>query len=122
MWLGDVAELLDQVDERYASVRAARLLPSVKVKLAGVKQEAYPRKNWSSMVLQLRTANANLTLDVANQKPGSFLHHSAGSRTTPSSASSTTSGTSPEWYKPYGDGRLPKAVHYTEGGPWFPDF
>ena len=97
VWLEDVAELLDQVDDRYAVMCVQHdYSPSVKVKLAGVKQEAYPRKNWSSMVLYNcgHPANANLTLDVANQKPGSFLHRSAGSRTTPSSAPSTTSGTS----------------------------
>ena len=27
-----------------------------------------------------------------------------------------------EWHEPYEGGRKPKAVHYTGGGPWFPDF
>ena len=26
------------------------------------------------------------------------------------------------WYEKYPAGRVPKAVHYTEGGPWFPDY
>ena len=27
-----------------------------------------------------------------------------------------------EWYTAYPAPRLPKAIHYTEGGPWFPDY
>ena len=126
VWLGDVAELLDQVDERYAVMCVQHdYSPSVKVKLAGVKQEAYPRKNWSSMVLYNcgHPANANLTLDVANQKPGSFLHRFSWIEDDALiGAIDYEWNFLAEWYKPYGDGRLPKAVHYTEGGPWFPDY
>ena len=66
-------------------------------------------------------ANANLTLDVANQKPGSFLHPRAGSRTTatprstcPSSSPSGTCATAT--YKDL----VAKAVHYRrhDRGPW----
>ena len=42
----------DEVDDKYAIMCVQHdYAPTVNVKLAGRKQEAYPRKNWSSMVL-----------------------------------------------------------------------
>jgi lipopolysaccharide biosynthesis glycosyltransferase len=127
LFLGDISELLEQADDRYAVMCVQHdYAPTVQVKLAGMSQEAYPRKNWSSMVLYNcgHPANAALTLDVANEKPGSFLHRF--SWITDDSLIGAIDyewNFLAEWYKPYTeDGRKPKAVHYTEGGPWFPDY
>jgi hypothetical protein len=75
--LGDIAELLDQVDDKYAMMCVQHdYAPTESVKLAGRPQSSYPRKNWSSMVLYNcgHPANANLTLDMINAGTGSFLH------------------------------------------------
>ena len=47
LWLGDIAELLDKVDDKYALMCVQHdYTPEVLVKLAGQNQEVYPRKDW----------------------------------------------------------------------------
>lgn len=125
LWLGDVAELISKLDDRYAVMCVKHdYIPSVKTKLANVSQEPYPRKNWSSMMLVNcgHHANSALTLADANTKSGSYLHRFGWIKD-----DSLIGEIDYEWnflvqhYSPYTDGRLPKAVHFTEGGPWFPD-
>ena len=125
LWLGDIAHLLDQIDDKYAIMCVQHdYKPTVLAKLAGCRQEAYPRKNWSSMVLYNcgHPANASLTLDTINTRDGSFLHRFAWiTDDALIGAIDYEWNFLAEWYKPYEGGRQPKAIHYTEGGPWFPD-
>lgn len=126
LWLGDIAELLDQVDDKYAIMCAQHdYAPAAGSKLAGRQQEAYPRKNWSSMVLYNcgHPANAKLTIEMINSASGSYLHRFQWIE------DDALIGRIHhdwnflvEWYTPYTDGEFPKAIHYTEGGPWFPDY
>ena len=105
-------------------MRQTRYNPDSGVKLAGKVQEAYPRKNWSSMVLYNceHPANANLTLEMINTQPGSFLHRFSWIDDDRLIGEiSHEWNFLVEWYKPT-EGKLPKALHYTEGGPWFPDY
>jgi hypothetical protein len=126
LFLGDLKDLIDQCDDRYAVMCVQHdYTPTAHVKLAGVTQESYPRKNWSSMVLYNcgHPANVGLTLDVVNEKPGSFLHRFSWiDDDSLIGAIDYEWNFLSEWYKPYAGDRLPKAVHYTEGGPWFPDY
>lgn len=125
LWLGDVAELFAKADDKYAVMCVKHdYAPRVNVKLAGRKQEPYPRKNWSSMVLFNCGHEANSKLDLAtiNGESGSFLHRFSWIK------DDSLIGEIDfewnflvEWYKPPSTG-LPKAIHYTEGGPWFPDY
>ena len=98
--------------------------PKSGVKLAGVAQEAYPRKNWSSMILFNcgHPANAALTAAAASRRPGSFLHRFSWLDDALIGAVDHEWNFLVEWHEPYEGGRKPKAVHYTGGGPWFPDF
>ena len=125
LWLGDIAELIDKIDDRYAVMCVKHdYNPESGVKLAGKVQEAYPRKNWSSMVLYNcgHPANANLTLEMINTHPGSFLHRFSWIDDDRLIGEvSHEWNFLVEWYKP-SEGKLPKALHYTEGGPWFPDY
>mmetsp|Transcript_26003 Transcript_26003/g.41771 ORF Transcript_26003/g.41771 Transcript_26003/m.41771 type:complete len:293 (+) Transcript_26003:100-978(+) len=126
LWLGDIAELLDQVDDKYAMMCVQHdYAPTESVKLAGRPQSSYPRKNWSSMVLYNcgHPANANLTLDMINAGTGSFLHRFSWITDDALIGSIDYEWNFlVDWYKPYAEKRMPKAVHYTEGGPWFPDY
>jgi len=125
LWLGDVAELLDAIDDRYAIIVVKNdSTPTEKTKLAGRGQEPYPRKNWSSMILYNcgHPANAVLTPDLANRETGQFLH-----RFTWITDDSLIAEVPYKWnflvgwYKKLPDDSPPGAIHYTEGGPWFPD-
>ena len=125
LWLGDIADLVSQIDDRYALMCVKHdYQPSSSFKLANLPQEAYPRKNWSSMMLIncSHPANRTLTLDEVNVQSGSYLHQFRWI-----DDEGLIGEIDYEWnflvnhYMPYDSGRLPKAIHYTEGGPWFPD-
>jgi hypothetical protein len=73
----DVAELFALADPQYAvQVVQHAHVPTTTTKMAGQIQTAYPRKNWSSVVLWNcgHPAHAALTLDLLNTVPGRDLH------------------------------------------------
>lgn len=73
----DIAKLWAMRDPNKA-VQVVKHLYKTKhpVKYMGAKNEDYPRKNWSSLVLWncSHPANAKLTPDMIMHKPGAFLH------------------------------------------------
>ena len=88
----------------------------------GQKQEIYPRKNWSSAVLWNcgHPMNMRLNLQNLNTESGMWHHRFMW-------LDDNEIGEIPhhwnyltDWYKEPEDGK-PKALHYTEGGPWFKD-
>jgi len=125
LWLGDLADLLDHIDDKYALICVKHdYNPTESTKLAGVSQDPYPRKNWSSMILYNcgHPANAKLTPEIANSETGQYLHRFKWIE------DDSLIGEVPYiwnflvgWYKVLPDGKKPGAIHYTEGGPWFPD-
>jgi len=125
--LRDMAELLDLADEKYALMCVQHdFNPTVTVKLANVAQESYPRKNWSSVMLFNCSHPANLAcnLSTVNRESGAYLH-----RFKWLGDDDNLIGSLPHvwnfltpWYDKLPEGQLPGLVHYTEGGPWFPDY
>lgn len=117
LFMADVAELLHEMDEKYAvQVCKQRYIAEEGLKMDGMRQEKYFRKNWSSFMLFNcgHPSSKMLTPDVVNAEPGSWLH-----------------GLS--WVPDYEIGDLrhgwnwldgttketPLNVHFTHGGPWF---
>ena len=94
-------------------------VPDEVVKMDGVPQTIYHRKNWSSLVLWncSHPDNKNLSIDDVNTKPGAWLHGFKWISDTwkigfvPESWN-WLEGTSPK-------NIIPDAVHFTRGGPWF---
>jgi hypothetical protein len=93
------------------------------VKMDGQIQTAYPRKNWSSMVLWNcgHPKNQILTPELLNRETPQFLHRFSW-------LEDSEIGSLPHhynwlvgWYKEPKDG-VPKILHYTEGGPWFENY
>ena len=92
--------------------------PTDAVKMYGVAQTNYARKNWSSFMLFNcgHPSNLNLTVDDVNLQAGGWLHrfgwledHEIGE-------------IHPEWnwLDNHSDPQLEaKNVHFTTGGPWF---
>src|SRR5690606_17567627 len=77
LWLADPAEMFALADPKYAvQVVKRRHEPGEQTKMDKQVQTAYPRKNWSSVILWNRKhpANARLTLDMVNSLPGRDLH------------------------------------------------
>ena len=122
LFLGDVLEVLEHADPRYA-VQCVQHPPLLEegVKMDGCLQVAYPRKNWSSVVLWNveHPANRKLTLDLINNTPGRDLHRFCWL------ADEEVGQLPGEWNWLVGvqpRPARPMIAHYTLGGPWLPDW
>lgn len=119
----DINKLLELCDDSKAlMVVKHNYKPKETTKMDGCPQQLYPRKNWSSFILFncAHPANAKLTIERVNSEPGSWLHnfnwlpdHLIGSLP-------------PEWNWLEGHSaitqELPANIHFTRGGPWFPEY
>lgn len=95
--------------------------PSPGVKMDGQMQTRYARKNWSSLMLFNceHPANAELTVDLINKVPGRDLHGFCWLK------DKEIGSLDPAWNFLVGhsDPSIdPKLVHFTEGGPWLPQY
>ena len=126
VFLDDVKKLFDQKDERYAVMCAQHdYTPQEGVKMDGQKQTVYPRKNWSSMMLINCGHPSNRVLDKevvnSSRKSGAFFHRFSWLNDEEIGQLSHEWNWLVGWYKEPKDG-VPKALHYTEGGPWFQEY
>ncbi len=91
-------------------------------KMDGFQQTAYPRKNWSSMMIFNidHPANQALTLEMVNTLPGRDLHRFCWLE------DSDIGELDPAWNWLVGEQPEPeggaKIVHWTRGGPWLNAF
>lgn len=117
----DILEIVRQADRRKAvHVVQHDYVPANVIKMDGQQQATYPRKNWSSFML-FNGAHPDvkkLVPDVVNSQPPAFLHRLQWVM------SDEDIGALPlEWNFLVGEykrpERLPMAIHYTNGGPWF---
>lgn len=118
----DLAELVDLFDPSKAvQVVQHNYQTKAAVKYLGNKNQDYPRKNWSSVILWNcgHPANKILTPELIQSKPGSFLHRFAW-------LGDEQIGALPmEWNwlaTEYEDNPNAKLIHYTLGTPCFKDF
>ncbi|KAH7423055.1 hypothetical protein KP509_12G037400 [Ceratopteris richardii] len=123
LYTADIRELAELIDDRYAILCVQHdYTPKTATKMDGVVQTTYPRKNWSSMVLYncSHPKNRILTPTVVNAQSGAFLHRFMW-------LDDKDIGSIPFTWNflvghnemPRGSQVLPKAIHYTSGGPWF---
>lgn len=117
----DIAELWDMRDPNVAvQVVMHDYETAEPAKYLGAKNENYPRKNWSSLILWNcgHPANACLTPEFVASKPGSFLHRFEW-------LFNEWVGALPHTWNwlaieyPYLQHVPPKIVHYTLGTPCF---
>jgi hypothetical protein len=125
LWTGDIAELVDQLDDSKAIMCVQHEINTTyDIKLAGVVQEPYPRKNWSSCMLFNcgHPANRGLDLETINREGGQFLHRFQWIKDDNLIGSfDKTWNFLVGWYPKMENG-IPKVIHYTEGGAHFPDY
>lgn len=77
LFRADIKDLIALIDDRFAVMCVKHdHRPSEKVKMDGQRQQRYSRKNWSSLILWNcgHPANASLTRETVNHRPGSYLH------------------------------------------------
>ena len=119
----DVKELFECANNNAAvSVVQHDYQPTNTVKMDGKTQYLYPRKNWSSLML-FNCAHPDcqtLTPEIVSSQTGEFLHRFAWTGYAIGSLDKTWNWLV-NWYHEPQDGK-PKAIHYTEGGPWFSNY
>lgn len=103
-WDTDVSVVMHELNEESLAL----------TKMNGKPQEWYPKKNWSSLMLFENSECRTLTPDFVSNVPASVLHQFQWARDV--SALPATYNTL-VGYKEY-DHTNPKAVHFTDGGPW----
>jgi lipopolysaccharide biosynthesis glycosyltransferase len=120
LFTGDIYELLDSLDPNKAvHVVQHDYEPSQTIKMDGKQQTIYPRKNWSSFMVfnGAHPAIASLTPETVNSQTPAYLHRLTWA---PDEAIGSLDR---EWNFLVGEypkpGKTPKAIHFTNGGPWF---
>lgn len=120
LFTDDIAKLWALRNDDYAvMVVKHRHEPVESRKMDGQAQGAYPRKNWSSLVLWNceHPANARLGAFEVNRRTGSWLHGFSWLE------DDQIGEIPPTWNWLSGISAVPsatpKAVHFTLGGPWF---
>jgi hypothetical protein len=121
LWLGDIAGLAAYAEGDKAVFCVQHdYTPKEKTKMDGVVQTAYPRKNWSSLMLFNceHPSVRKLTADVVNNESGAYLHRMQWVADAEIGELPVTWNWLEGWNQKPTAG-TPNAVHYTRGGPWF---
>jgi hypothetical protein len=127
LFVDDIAKLFALADPKCAvQVVQHDYQPTQTIKMDGKQQHQYPRKNWSSMILWncAHQVNAKVTLEYVDRATPSQLHQFAWIpqiKTEWLGAIPTAWNWLVGWYHEPQNGK-PSAIHYTEGGPWFPEY
>ena len=117
LFLDDIAEVAALADPSKAVMVCKQThVPTAEIKMDDIAQTRYTRKNWSSFMLFNcgHPANRDLTAKAVNSQTGRWLNGFGW-------LTSDLIGEIPSqwnWIEGVTDGE-PKAVHYSEGGPWF---
>lgn len=122
LWRCDPAELLNWIDYKYAVMVVKHdYTPKRSQKFLSRIQTNYPRKNWSSVILfnNSRCGWRGLDPDMVNTKDGLFLHQFQWLKEDDIGALPVTFNHLVDEY-PYSKGA--KLLHFTNGGPWYPDY
>ena len=121
LWLGDIGGLADYAkgDKAVYCVQHD-YMPKETHKMDGAVQSAYPRKNWSSLMLFNcdHPSVKRLTPEVVNSESGAYLHRMQWLADEDIGSLPVAWNWLEGWNQKPRNG-TPEAVHYTRGGPWF---
>ena len=126
LFLNPIDELFSLADDKFAVMCVQHdYKPKSNKKMDGRVQSLYPRKNWSSLVLWNcgHPSNKKINTDLINdpKTTGKYLHRFSWLEDSEIGAINHEWNWLAGWYEEPKDGK-PKAIHYTEGGPWFADY
>ena len=120
LWQTDITDVLKYFDTRLSVMCCQHeYTPTNNTKMDGLKQTIYPRKNWSSLMLFNCSDQdcKKLTPEVINKESPKYLHRMNWT-------DDKKIGNIPleyNWLEGDYDNNAaiePKAIHYTNGGPW----
>lgn len=121
----DIAEILEYTDTSKAVLVVKHdYTPAESTKMDGCVQHPYPKKNWSSCILWNAAAEEcrSLTPEVVNIQSGMYLHQFKWIPDPSRIGSLPITFNYLEGVYSAADEPDPIAVHYTRGGPWFPQW
>lgn len=126
LFLSDIQKLFHYTEDHYAVMCVHHdYTPKEGMKMDGKAQLAYPRKNWSSMMLINcgHPSNKILTKELVNDPSttGQFLHRFSWLKDNEIGQIPHNWNWLINWYQEPVNG-TPMALHYTEGGPWFKEY
>lgn len=117
LFLSDVNELFDSANNDYAVMVVKHdYIPKTLTKMDNKTQYVYPRKNWSSLILFNCEHILNKNIDVNNMEP-SYLHQFKWLDDNHIGSIDIAWNHLVGYYT-----GTPKALHYTDGGPWFTNY
>lgn len=127
LFYGDLDALMLNLYKKYKNTenfpaiicRKHDYAPATGTKMYGVAQEAYPRKNWSSFMIMNCTKLLCWTKAVVEQADGARLHRFAD---IPDDEIVDIETIEPGWNDLTHKRPETKLLHFTEGGPWFPNY
>lgn len=119
LFLDDVMSVTRHIDDKYAVVVVQhQYTPKTTIKMDGVPQTTYPRKNWSSVVLWNCSHPAHKILNAAmNKQPAHYFHRFEWLRDEQIGSMSVDWNWLVGYYSEPNHG-TPRILHYTDGGPW----
>jgi len=125
LFTDDIFKVFDYVGDGDKAVYVVQhdYVPSKKIKMHGVAQSVYPRKNWSSFIL-FNTSHPvvkELTPQVVNKESPAFLHRFQWVEDDSLIGSLPLDFNFLEGEYPVPP-ETPRVIHYTNGGPWFEDW
>lgn len=123
LFLDDIKEIVRRVDPKVAVsvVKHPKYVPNSQIKMDGIAQHPMDRKNWASLIVFNNSSEytAALTPEYVNTvMPGRKLH------TFDWLPDNQIGSLSLDWNVLDGYYHLdnPRAIHYTDGGPWFENY
>jgi hypothetical protein len=122
LWRCNVEETLNFINDNQSvsCVQHEYTNCKSKTKMDGLKQEWYPKKNWSSLMLfnSQHGDCKTLTPKIVSIKSPKYLHRMEWT-------TEEKIGSIPIEYNylvGYYSDKNPKALHFTDGGPWHKDY
>ena len=125
VFVDDVQKMFDNADDRYAVMVVKHdYTPKEGMKMDGCKQLPYPRKNWSSSILWNcgHPSNRQVDLEMVNTQTGQYMHRFQWLKDEEIGELKPEWNWLAGWYEESPEVGKPKAIHYTEGGPWFQEY
>ena len=120
LFLKSIDDLIDLYDPKKAVMCCKHdYTPTSALKMDGKIQTTYPRKNWSSLIIFNNSHKKNKTLEpwLLNSLTGAYLHRFMWLADRDMGSLPLEWNWLVNWYKEE-PGFAPKALHFTEGGPW----
>lgn len=126
LWQNGIDELMKSVefdDEKAVYVCQHDYIPQQAVKMDNKIQSSYPRKNWSSLIIWncSHKKNRELTCEKISSETGAYLHRFSWLN------DNEIGEINIQWNWLVGEYNAeqhgtPRALHYTNGGPWFENY